>query len=418
MIYNQRLYYIRKQDSSRVNVSYISDIIGGMRTEEKDSMIIVYLEGKITSSNSDELAQSLEETLSAAGNEGLILDASDLEYISSAGLRVIMRASKKIKTPAVVQNVSPEVYEIFEMTGFTSFLDVQKKLKTISIDGCELIGEGAFGKVYRIDDDTIVKVYEGEDSLPLIQKEKQRARQAFIKGIPTAISYDIVRVGSGYGSVFEMIKARTLGEIMSETDDIDVYIPRYVELIKSIHEVEVPLGELPQSSEEYLTGIDELGNVLPEDLASGLRTLLSAMPDDAHIVHGDIQIKNVMTADDEFIVIDMETVSCGAPVFDLAGLFMTYMAFNEDEPGNCLRFLGLDDAKCTRLWNGVLNCYYEGLSEEELRKQEEKIMLLGYLRFLDRVATHNMTHPDLKEIRIRHSIEHIRELLSRVDQLS
>ncbi len=53
-------------------------------------------------------------------------------------------------------------------------------------------------------------------SIPLIKREQSRARMAFVKGIPTAISYDIVRVGSQYGSVFELLQARSFNDWAQE----------------------------------------------------------------------------------------------------------------------------------------------------------------------------------------------------------
>ena len=77
---------------------------------------------------------------------------------ASAGLRVILRLRKQEPELAIV-NVSPEVYEIFEMTGFTEMMPVSRAYRRVSVDGCEVIGQGANGKVYRLDPETIIKVY-------------------------------------------------------------------------------------------------------------------------------------------------------------------------------------------------------------------------------------------------------------------
>ena len=53
------------------------------------------------------------------------LDASALQYISSAGLRVLMKLQKTAGQVHIC-NVSEEVYEILELTGFASFLDVEE----------------------------------------------------------------------------------------------------------------------------------------------------------------------------------------------------------------------------------------------------------------------------------------------------
>ena len=58
--------------------------------------------------------------------DSLILDFKNLEYISSAGLRVIMKVVKQEKSVSVI-NVSPEVYDIFDVSGFTNFITVEKR---------------------------------------------------------------------------------------------------------------------------------------------------------------------------------------------------------------------------------------------------------------------------------------------------
>ena len=173
----------------------------------------IALKGHIDSANAPEVEREIGEALDREVPEQLILDAQELEYISSAGLRIILRLRKEMKTLKII-NVAPEVYEIFDMTGFTEMVDISKAYRVISVDGCEVIGQGANGMVYRIDPDTIVKVYRNPDSLPEIHRERELARAAFILGIPTAIPYDVVRVGEGYGSVFELLNATSFAKLM------------------------------------------------------------------------------------------------------------------------------------------------------------------------------------------------------------
>ena len=187
-----------------------------MRIEIENDFAAVYPDGNITSLNSHDFENELSAVMSANPGKVLIIDASQVNYISSAGLRVLLKFSGEMDEPLTVRNAGAELYDIFEITGFTELLNVKRKMRRISVDGLEKIGEGAIGKVYRLNDDTIIKVYESKDSLPLIEREHELAKQAFIKGIPTAISFDIVEVGEGYGSVFELLKARILNDMYIE----------------------------------------------------------------------------------------------------------------------------------------------------------------------------------------------------------
>ena len=92
---------------------------------------------------------------------------------------------------------------------------MQRTWNTSPAQDCEVIGEGFNGKVYRIDQDNVVKVYKNANALADIQHEREVARLAMVLGVPTAISYDVVRVRDSYGSVFELLNARSLPKTSS-----------------------------------------------------------------------------------------------------------------------------------------------------------------------------------------------------------
>ena len=92
----------------------------------KNEVLTIFLKGKINSSNSDEVEQEIDAILSGAQFKSIVFDLRELEYISSAGLRILLRIKKKNDDTKIV-NVSNDVYEIFDMVGFTSFLTIERK---------------------------------------------------------------------------------------------------------------------------------------------------------------------------------------------------------------------------------------------------------------------------------------------------
>lgn len=84
------------------------------------------VEGRIDTITSQELEKEIEEE---SGNfDSLIMDFTDLEYISSAGLRVLIATQKKLKAddiPFVIKNVNDAVGEIFRMSGFNKILKIE-----------------------------------------------------------------------------------------------------------------------------------------------------------------------------------------------------------------------------------------------------------------------------------------------------
>jgi anti-sigma B factor antagonist len=85
----------------------------------------VALEGRLDTVTAPELEASLREDLEKADN--LVLDFGKLEYISSAGLRVLLSAHKSMagKGGMKVTNVNEIVNEVFEVTGFSDILTIE-----------------------------------------------------------------------------------------------------------------------------------------------------------------------------------------------------------------------------------------------------------------------------------------------------
>ena len=91
---------------------------------EKD--LLMSVEGRIDTITSQELDKEINAEI---GNfESLTLDFADLEYISSAGLRVLIATQKKLKAsdiPLVIKNINDSVREIFRMSGFDKILKIE-----------------------------------------------------------------------------------------------------------------------------------------------------------------------------------------------------------------------------------------------------------------------------------------------------
>lgn len=92
--------------------------------ELKGKELAVELEGRLDTITAPELETELKGSLD--GVEKLTLDFSKLEYISSAGLRVLLSTQKRMKSQGemTVSNVNETIMEIFEVTGFNDILTI------------------------------------------------------------------------------------------------------------------------------------------------------------------------------------------------------------------------------------------------------------------------------------------------------
>ena len=87
--------------------------------------LVYYLEGRLDTTTAPQLEGDIKESITDINS--LVMDLSKLEYISSAGLRVLLSAQKTMNKQGsmVVRNVRDEVNEIFDVTGFADILTIE-----------------------------------------------------------------------------------------------------------------------------------------------------------------------------------------------------------------------------------------------------------------------------------------------------
>lgn len=345
--------------------------------------IIIELNGRIDSNNVAGVEEDIMRQLEGAEGKEVVLDAEKLEYISSAGLRTMLRIKKKFKELRIT-NVSPEVYDIFEMTGFTEMITVEKAYRKISVEGCEVIGEGANGKVYRIDQDNVVKTYKNADALPAIQHEREVAKLAFVLGIPTAISYDVVKVGDSYGSVFELLNSSSFAKILAEQPEkFSWCVDEFVGMLGTIHETHVPEGKLPRLKEKAVRWCAGMKHFVSAEHAAKLEKMIAEIPEADTMIHGDYHTKNIVLAGDEVLIIDMDTLSVGHPILEFIQIYCSLIGFSEYDHAVVENFQGFSYETSEAFWRNVVFKYFEGRSYGEIKAIEDKIRVLSYVRLLD-----------------------------------
>ena len=344
----------------------------------------IELKGRIDSNNAAEVEKGMMAQLTGLTDEPVELDAGGLEYISSAGLRVLLHI-RKTHPNMRITGVSSEIYEILDMTGLTQMMPVEKAYRVVSVEGCEEIGRGANGTIYRIDQDNVVKVYNNADALEDIQYEREVAKLALILGIPTAISYDVVKVDSSYGSVFELLNASSFSRILSsEPEKMDWCVDEYVKLLKTIHATQVPAGKLPDMKETVLSWARFMQDYLPEQAGKKLLRMVEDVPHDDHMIHGDYHTKNVMLQNDEVLLIDMDTLAVGHPIFELASMFNSFVGYSEYNHETIIKFQGFDFETGSAFWHKSLAAYLGTNCETKIREVGDKARIIGYTRMIRR----------------------------------
>ena len=381
------------------------------------NVLHVALFGSIDSSNAAEAERELAAAREDIECANMMIDAENLKYISSAGLRIILRLRKEFPGLSIV-NVSTDVYEILDMTGFTEMVEVHKAYRVFSVEGCEVIGTGANGKVYRVNPDTIVKTYNNPEALADIQHERELARTAFVMGIPTAIPYDVVRVGEGYGAVYELLDAKSFAQLLADGDKtVDEIAELSADLLLQIHGTEVKDGLLPDMRAVALGWAAFLADYLPAEKHRGLMDLFEGVPEDRHMLHGDFHIKNIMLQNDECLLIDMDTLCCGNPIFELGSIYNAYQGFALYDPKIVEDYLGIDFETSTALWNKMLAIYLGTDDAARFHEVEQKAQVVGLTRLIRRNIRRGALETAEGTAEVERFTERLVSLLDTVDTL-
>ncbi len=380
-----------------------------------NGVLTIGLHGRVDASNASEVESEVSAARIAAPGMAVVIDAEKLEYISSAGLRVLLRL-RKSEPDLTVINVSPDVYEVLDMTGFTEMLTVKKAYRHLSVDGCKMIGKGANGAVYRYDAETIIKVYFNPDALPEIQRERELARKALVLGINTAIPYDIVRIGESYGTVMELLDAASLSELIKkDAEHLELPLKYYVDMLKQIHGTEVKPGDMPDMKQVALGWAMFDREHLPEELGSKLYEMVEAVPERNTMLHGDYHTNNIMVRDGEALLIDMDTLCVGHPIFELGSMFNAFVGFSELDHEVTQKFLGFSHDLAETFWRRALALYLGTEDVARLDEVETKAKTVGYMRLLRR--TIRRSEPNREEL-IAYYKERLTSLIPTIKELT
>lgn len=378
---------------------------------KENNKIIVKLSGRVESVFTENHS---EEILNAVlGYENATLDFENVEYISSAGLRLVLKIAKIVKSFECI-NVNDSVYEIFSISGFTEMMKIKRALRTLSIEGKELIGEGANGRVYRFDIDTIVKVYKDWSNMSYIENEIAMAKKAFLLGIPTAIPFDIVKIKEGgFGTVYEMLKSAVLSSLIKKyPEKTGDFTKLFADALSKFLHTETDDEALPKKIEyptEWVNFLEEEKLLSPEVILK-VRKLLKTVENGRTLIHGDFHLKNVMVQNDEPIIIDMDTLGVGHPIFEITYTLYSMVEFDKVKPEKTINFFGLDYNTVSKIYFDTFDLIFKDKTKEEKEDIQNKARFLANLRIAYRANHHLPLDPEKGEAAIKYVNENIDKL--------
>ena len=351
-----------------------------MKSTETDGVLVCYPTGRIDITNAAGFEQELNAALAEHPGAKLVLDAGELEYISSAGLRVLLR-QRHAAGEFTLRNVSQAVYDILDVTGFTSMLKVEKALRFVSVKGLEQIGAGKHSVVYRLDGETILKVVK-DMTLEAILAEVKVSKDVLFYGIPTAISYDVVCTEEGYGEVYELFQAGLLASaVMAEPERREEYLRSFAQMYRAIHAVQIDDGRLVSVRDRYRAAAAALAPLVTEEEHAQVCRLIETVPESRGFVHGDFHMNNVMLQGKELLLIDVGEAGYGHPLFDFAQTMSAYKGMTTIFADGCRQVLGLSLEEACYVRDNLFPLYF-GLSGDPLERKMTVVRGMSTLRIL------------------------------------
>ena len=344
---------------------------------EGDSVTLI-LAGRLDTATSAKASADIERALATVPViSRLTCDAGQLEYISSSGLRILLSLAKRYKDFRITE-VQSLVYEVLDTTGFTKIMTVERALRQLSVEGCEVIGVGGVGTVYRLDGDTIIKVFREGTTIEEVRREITMSKEAFVMGMPTAISFDVVRVGCQYGLVYELLQADTLSAcIKREPERIDEFARKYAELFHQLHAIEVPGGSsVPCAIERERQQIRHIRRYFPQESIDLMLRIVDAIPNANRLLHLDLQTKNAMVQNGELMLIDMGEVGYGHPLLDLGHAYSAMVTL----VGDYDKIIGMPRELGQKLWSRAIDYYLEGMPAEVVKQRKAQIEVVSCVR--------------------------------------
>ena len=326
-------------------------------------------------------APSLDAKLALDSVRQLVLDFGACHYISSAGIRSVLKAHQamaKAQGKMVVTNVSPHVREVFDLTGLSDMITIGKKTREISLEGLELLSAGVCGECYRLDHETVVKVYNEGVGPEIAEREKQYSKAAFVMGVPTAISYDVVSCGTRSGVVYELLDAELFSAVIrKDLGSLDRYAKMLSDTAKTLHAAKGDKTILPDLKHRLRGIIREVGYLFTPEQNEYLMEKLESLPDSDTCVHFDLHSSNIMMQNGELVIIDMGDFSTGSYLFDIG---LIYMIYGIPEVGLSMLATKIPNEQGLEFWNHFEKHYFTDKSADERAVWEENKYFLASLR--------------------------------------
>lgn len=231
--------------------------------------------------------------------------------------------------------------------------------KSIDLSAWTKVGEGGNGAVYvnEAEPGILLKVNTIDTSEKTIREEFYTPKAVFETGVPTPKIYEIVKVGDCFGVKCQEIPgkksfARLCGE---NPETIDVRAAQMANLLKEFHAKTVKDSEWIPSMKERMQEAAETTTLVGGKAKERLIAFVKEIPECDQLLHGDLQMGNIIMADEKPYWIDLGRASHGIPQFDLGHFYLFCNIFSRT--ARVQEIAHMTDKQMIQFWNAFAMAY-------------------------------------------------------------
>ncbi len=270
-------------------------------------------------------------------------------------------------------------------------------MREVRTEGLTTIGNGVSGEVFRWEEDKVLKLYRENFSQKQVEKAYRIAEYVTRSPIPCPQVYEMVSCGNRFGVISEYMNIpMLLNKIVDGTFTRQEAGRKMGHLMKTIHSMQ-GADFLPSAKEMLSEVYDRCGDRIPADSKKRFLDFLDSFPGKGYLLHGDFHEGNIMVRDGELVLIDLDSLCVGSPVFEFQQTFTVYRT-PVPAPEEVVKAIHLTPEETNAFLYAMLGEYF-GTDDQALLADYEAIFtnISALNRFLAKV----LQAPKEKEEEIR-----------------
>ncbi len=273
--------------------------------------------------------------------------------------------------------------------------NVYGKVSEVDLSGGEEIGHGQCGRIIKVSEDRVVKLFYETVPTEEILREYAQTNEAQNLGLHSAKCFGLVKSQGKLGLELELVKGGSIQDALLEhPEKAREYGRKMAEELKLIHSRTPDRKLFPPVHEFYLDCVEKCcrdGWITPEE-EKKITRMVQAVPVCNTMIHGDYHILNIMVQNGEIRLIDMADCKTGHPIFDfmITNLYLHLVAQSRpDEFGKLFKIRREDSLA---LWDQFVRTYFETEDEREIAAVNDVLNVYSLLK--DMLAPYSYDNMD------------------------